>query len=465
MPDLHALLHDTHRTVFFCGIGGSGMSALAQVLAHRGRRVAGSDRSHDRGENAETFARLTAQGIALLPQDGTGVTADTACVVASTAVEAEIPDLIAARERGVPIVHRADILALLLNAGGDAIAIGGTSGKSTVTGMTGYLLRELAADPCVINGGIMVNAATPPYLGNAICGHGRVVAEVDESDGTIVKYTPGLSAITSITEDHMPLPEIRALFREFADKTTGTIVYHAGCAESRALLADRPYTVSVGIDTHADWRATDVRAEGLGMTFRLRDQTVALPCPGRHNVQNALIALALVDAAGLDWRAAARALAGFRSIHRRFEVLGTTREITVVDDFAHNPEKIAAVLAAATAAFPRVLAVFQPHGYGPTRFLRTGLVDAIAHGLRPDDHMLFAPIYDAGGTADRSIASDDLVTDLQARTVHAAAIPRADLPSHLARLAQPRDLILLMGARDPTLPDLAQHIHAALTTG
>jgi UDP-N-acetylmuramate--alanine ligase len=378
-------------------------------------------------------------------------------------VEAAIPDLIAARERDVPLVHRADLLAHLLNAGGDAIAIGGTSGKSTVTGMTGYLLRELGAAPCVINGGIMLNAATPPYLGNAICGHGRVVAEVDESDGTIVKYHAGIAAVTSITEDHMPLPEIRALFTTFVEQCSGPVIYHAGCAESRALLAGRDGVVSVGIDIAADWRAEDVRPEGLGMRITLRGETVALPCPGRHNVQNALIAIALAEAAGLDWRAACRALAGFRGIHRRFEIIGNTRGVTVVDDFAHNPEKIAAVLAAATAAFPRVLAVFQPHGYGPTRFLREGLVEAIATGLRADDRMLFAPIYDAGGTADRSIASDDLAADLLARGVQAETLARESLPDHFAALAQPGDLILLMGARDPTLPDLARQFHDSLS--
>ena len=199
-----------HNSYFFCGIGGSGMSALAQLLASRGAEVSGSDRSFDRGETPAKFASLQEQGIRLCPQDGTGVTADTGALVVSTAIEDSVPDVRAAMDYGIPIKRRAEVLAEVFSSHTVRIAIGGTSGKSTVTGMLGHILQKLGKDPTVVGGAVTLGAASSGGLGNVIAGTGDIcVIEADESDGSIELYYPSVSVLTNLTLDHLPMERLK----------------------------------------------------------------------------------------------------------------------------------------------------------------------------------------------------------------------------------------------------------------
>lgn len=446
---------ETRNKFFFCGIGGSGMSAIAQVLAGRGVDVVGSDRNHDRGMHARMFANLAAQGIRLVPQDGSGVTADLTALIVSSAVEDSIPDVAAARKLGVPIRKRAELLADLFNAG-NGVAVGGTSGKSTVTGMVGFILHRAGLDPTIVSGARMRDFEDPPRLGNAVSGAGPIVIEADESDGTIALYDPAVSVLTNISFDHKPLEELLPLFRAFCERATDTAVVNADCADSMRATEGLART-TFGVDAEADLRATGVEATGSGMRFAVGDVEAMLPLPGRHNVENALAAAAACARFGVDARQAFEALTSFKGTARRLEVLGIEGGVTVIDDFAHNPDKIAAALDALRASPGRLHVLFQPHGFGPTKMLREGLVAALADGTGASDRVWMPEIYYAGGTADKSISSADIVDELRKAGRDATfEADRETLAGRIVEAAEAGDRIVIMGARDDSLTDLGR---------
>lgn len=463
----------THpENYFFCGIGGSGMLPLALILRAHGHAVAGSDRMLDQGLTGRKFDFLRDRGIRLHPQDGSGMTRPDQVLVISAAVEDTVPDVVAARRLGAPITTRAALLARLFNAAPHSIGVAGTSGKSTTTAMIGWILHCTGRAPTIVNGAVMKNFATAGYpFANAVVGDGEVfVSEVDESDGSIALYTPHVAVINNIALDHKPLEELRSLFRGFAAAAV-TAVLNLDNSETTALALTRPggrmRTFSLGIVT-ADLHATALThaldstaftvAEAGGLTAEVR-----LPVPGAHNVANALGALAAVRAVGVPLLDAANALEGFAGLQRRLDIVGTEAGVTVIDDFAHNPDKIAATLAALHVFHGRLLVMFQPHGFGPLRLMKDGFVDTFARFLDPDDVLIMPdPVY-YGGTVDRSVGSGDIVAGVQAGGRTALAIPgRARCGDMLIQLARPGDRIVVMGARDDTLSQFATELPGRL---
>jgi UDP-N-acetylmuramate--alanine ligase len=465
-------MRDT-KSYFFCGIGGSGMLPLASIVRARGAEVAGSDRSRDQGRTPEKFEFLERQGIALFPQDGSGVTSADQLLVTSAAVEETIADVDAARRIGADRITRPQLLARLFNGAKMSIAVGGTSGKSTVTGMIGWILHHMGLDPTVMNGAVMKNFVTPdtPFA-SALVGLGDAfVSEVDESDGSIALYRPTIAILTNVTLDHKSMDELRSLFSDFIAKAE-TVILNLDDEETRLLAggvdAKRLITFSL-TDGAADLSAADIVEAPLRISFRVREAQsgehirVTMQIPGRHNVANALAALAAARAAGVPLAAAAEALAGFEGLRRRFEVVGTRHGVSVIDDFAHNPDKLGATLSTLHAFPGRLLLFFQPHGYGPLRQMRQALVDAFADNLAPEDVLIMPdPVY-FGGTVERSVTSGDIVEALRARGRIAEHIPiRADGGRRLIELARPGDRIVVMGARDDTLSLFARDLIEAL---
>lgn len=442
------------HSFFFCGIGGSGMSALARILVRRGARVGGSDRSHDRGETPEKFAALAQEGITLFPQDGTGPK-DYDALVVSSAVEDSIPDVRAALALERPILKRAALLARLLNAA-QGIAIAGTSGKTTVCAMTGWIFAACGHDPAIVNGGMMRN-----FQDNARAGSGAwFIAETDESDGSIALYTPDIAVLNNITLDHKPIAELRPLFRDFLSRARLGTVINLDDTESAALTRDFPRSLTFGIESPAaTLNATNLTFAPEGTTFHVGPHTVSLRVPGRHNVSNALAALGAAHLAGIPLSDAARALHDFQGTARRLEILGKENEITVIDDFAHNPDKIAASLASLREFPGRLLVMFQLHGFGPARLLRDGIIEAFANGLGPDDILTMPEIYYAGGSAERSLSAKDFTDAIAAKGRTSLFFQdRAAIAEYLTQTARPTDRIVIMGARDDTLTTLGQDI-------
>ncbi|HEY1606919.1 MAG TPA: Mur ligase family protein [Allosphingosinicella sp.] len=462
------------KSYFFCGIGGSGMLPLACILRAQGAQVAGSDRSLDQGRVGDKFEFLKRQGIALYPQDGSGLTSADQLLVASAAVEENVPDVEAARRLGIERITRAQLLARLFNQAALSIGVAGTSGKSTVTGMIAWILHEAGRDPTAMNGAVMKNFVTPqaPYA-SALAGGGDVfVSEVDESDGSIALYRPVVAVLNNIGLDHKTLEELRGLFRDFASRAEKVVV-NLDDAETRALAADIPADrliafsfagrearlVSPGIEERAGATQFDVTDRETGETRRA---TVNLW--GAHNARNGMAALAAVIAAGILLGDAIEALAGFKGLRRRFEPVGERNGIAVIDDFGHNPDKIAATLRAARSGLEgRLLVFFQPHGFGPLKLMKDALIATFADGMAADDVLILSdPVY-YGGTVDRSVGSDAIVAGVRASGRQAEHIPaRADGGRRLTALARPGDRILIMGARDDTLSRFAEEVLESL---
>ncbi|HKR25092.1 MAG TPA: Mur ligase family protein, partial [Allosphingosinicella sp.] len=369
---------DEAKSYFFCGIGGSGMLPLALIVRGLGHRVAGSDRTLDQGRLAPKFAFLRARGIDLFPQDGSGIASPDQIVVASAAIEETVADMVRAREIGATRIARPELLAELFNAAPLGIAVGGTSGKSTVTGMIGWILHALGRDPTVMNGAVMKNfvSGEMPFA-SALVGTGDAfVSEVDESDGSIALYRPRVAVLNNVTLDHKSLDELRHLFADFAAKAE-TVVVNLDDDETRFLAAVLPperlrsYSVE---DRAADLFGAELAEEPFAIAFEANGVPVRLRVPGRHNAANALAALAACEALGIPLADAAEALGGFAGLGRRFELAGSANGIAVIDDFAHNPDKIAATLRTLHAFPGRLLLFFQPHGYGPLKTMKEALI-------------------------------------------------------------------------------------------
>jgi UDP-N-acetylmuramate-alanine ligase len=447
----------------FAGVAGSGMSALAQFVAMKGGRASGSDRSFDRGQRTGARALLEALGVVIEAQDGSGVEGDCAALVISTAVEEEVPDVAAARRLGVPVLHRSELLAHLV-ARYRTVAVTGTSGKSTTVALLFELLRGAGRDPSVITGGELVALQREGRWGNAWAGGSELlVIEADESDGSVVRYHPALGVLLNLQRDHQEMNAVAALFRPFRAQVRETAIV----GEAENLREFAAGATVFGFGERADLRAEALELGAESSAFRIGDTEFRLPVTGLHNVENALAAIAACAALGVPLAALVAPLAAYQGVARRFQVLGTRAGVTVVDDFGHNPAKVAASLRAAhlrmQATGGRVLAVFQPHGFGPLKFLRADFVAAFAAELSPRDLLWFLEVFYAGGTASRDICSADLVADLAARGVAAELAPSREwLVERLAAEAQEGDLILVMGARDPSLTDLTKDILAAL---
>jgi UDP-N-acetylmuramate--alanine ligase len=458
-----------HGDYFFCGIGGSGMTPLALIIQARGGRVEGSDRALDQGRNSERFDFLRARGVQLHSQDGNGIRRDSQILVTSAAVEETVPDVQSARRVGAAVMTRAKLLAQLFNHAAHGVGVAGTSGKSTTVGMIGWILHRAGKSPTIMNGADMKNfidQASP--FASARVGDGDIfVSEVDESDGSIALFEPEVAVVNNISLDHKSLDELRTLFRDFVAGAQ-TAVLNLDNAETAALAADlkpgRAITYSLRA-VSADLLASAPTPAPTGIAFKVKAPdssetvTVELKVPGLHNVSNALAALCVAKVYGVGLAEAASHLSEFSGIRRRLEVVGTANEITVIDDFAHNPDKIAATLQTLHAFPGRLLLMFQPHGYGPIRLMRNALVDCFVGGLNDEDVLVMPePVY-FGGTADRSVGSRELISEIKRHGRNAFAFPdRGGCGDALVKLARRGDRIVIMGARDDSLSHFAREV-------
>ena len=452
--------------VFFCGIGGSGMLPLASIVRATGARVAGSDRSLDAGRVANKFAYLRSLGIGLFPQDGSGLQAGMT-LVTSAAVEETVPDVVRARELGLEHLTRPQFLAKLLNAAQRSVAVGGTSGKSTVTGMIGWILHCAHRQPTVMNGAVMKNFVTPsaPFASALVGDPELFVSEVDESDGSIALYRPEVALITNVTLDHKEMAELRSLFGAFLLRARKAVL-NLDDPEARALadIVPAEQCIGYGFDSPgAAFMGKNLELEEAGSRFTViageETQDVHLNVPGRHNASNALAAIAATRQLGVSLEESAAALERFEGLKRRLETVGAVAGVTVIDDFAHNPDKIDATLATLRNAPGRLLIMFQPHGYGPLAKMGEELAASFAKGMGAGDKLYLPdPVYQ-GGTVERTRGSDWLADQVRAQGGSAEHIAdRAAIGETLLSEARDGDRIVIMGARDDSLSEFASEL-------
>ena len=397
------------------------MSALATALVRLGDEVTGADRTL----GTPNVKFLESLGIRVYPDDGSGIDAATDEVIVSTAIEETNPGLRRAKELGIPVTHRAKALARTLG-GYRLVAVVGTCGKSTVTAMLGHVLAVCGLDPMCVNG-----ANVPGWEGAVRFGKGAyAVAEVDESDKSLVAFSPYAAIVTNASADHYSKEEMDEVFDAFVRDCPGPVIDGRKGVEGVA-----------GLD---------------------------VPIPGRHNVDNAVLAIRMAVALGVKVEDAVAAMKTFGGVERRLQRISPAFEQSnirtfehspaVYDDYAHNPEKIAAMWTTLAEKYPAgICVIWRPHGYGPLRKLLEPLAEMFNRTVRPQDKLLLLPVYDAGGTASRDINSPDLAAKIDAGKVELVADLDAAYgwcAAHAGEFAA----FVTCGARDPGLPLLAKRL-------
>ena len=426
------------KKVHIVGIGGVGMSAIAQALLDIGVAVSGSDRLLDSGDTTPVLECLKKQGAALFPQNGSGVDSSVDRVVISTAIEDDNPDLLRASEFNIPVEHRSLALNRIVS-GHDLIAVTGTCGKSSVTAMLGVILEGCGFDPLVINGAAVTGwDQDGSRIGSVRKGSGPAVIEADESDKSLMTFMPKHAVITNASADHFDLQETLRLFDDFQQKVTGHII-------------DGLY------DDSAD---AEIMLCGLSGSFIYDGQEYTVPVPGAHNVQNARHAVRMAVALGAAPDRIAESLATYKGVERRLQIVGECNGAVVIDDYAHNPEKISAAWSTLSKVFPGgVCGLWRPHGYAPLRKMMDDLVEMFVTVCGDNDKLLLLPVYDAGGSAARDVCSEDLASKLNQKGVKVEVLKDLDSAElRMRELSADFGVLVCFGARDPGLPKLASRL-------
>jgi UDP-N-acetylmuramate--alanine ligase len=452
----------------FVGVGGIGMSGLAGMLAGMGYRVTGSDRGAKQPENQRIIGALERAGIRIFAQDGSFAGDGLPdFLVYSSAIEEDNADFVAAPR--VPRIHRAVTLAAAINAMTDccSIAVSGSCGKTTVTGWLGETMYLAGLDPSCLNGGLMNRFRADACAGNYRHGRGGyMVFEADESDRSLVAYSPDYGLIMNIGTDHYSKEELAEVFGRFIGRLKkGLVVEREAWTRLKKYIPPHLKTVVFdGDGVEGDWRLTGYRAANGTIIAEVNgSQIIELPLSGRHNAVNAVAVMAVMDLLGVPAERTVPLLKEFKGVWRRFDFAGRTPAgARVYDDYAHNVEKIASCIASAQELTPdgRVFAVFQPHGFGPLGFMRGELLPALESVLRRDDCFIFLPPFYAGGTSSFKPTSQEVAAEYAAQGGRDYRVcgERRELGALLRAEAGPNDLILIMGARDNSLSDWAAEL-------
>jgi UDP-N-acetylmuramate--alanine ligase len=447
------------KRIFFIGIAGTGMSAIAQYLAGTGKKISGSDRYFKQGEYNETKEKLEAEDIECFLQDGTGITNETDLIVVSTAIEDTVFEVQKAKQLNIPIIKRSELLALIAKSK-KTIAVGGTSGKSTTTAMLFDILEHAGLAPGIISGAGLVSLIKKGKIGNAQTGKGEwLVIEADESDGSIVQYQPEMGLLLNIDKDHKEIDALMEIFTTFKNNTKQLFVVNQSNSLAKKLSQKIHYDFSADKNSNAGFIATDFKQSGLTISFKINGVDFYLNQVGKHNMENALAATTIANQLGVDLKVCAEALQQYQGIYRRNQVYGNKHGVWLIDDYAHNPAKCAASIRSCQYIAPKVIAWFQPHGYAPTKFLCNDFVQEIAAALRPEDEIWMSEIFYAGGTTTKDISANDLINDLKASGKNAFFVEdRNNFLSIVRSHFTNECVLLLMGARDPSLEQFAQKV-------
>jgi UDP-N-acetylmuramate--alanine ligase len=448
---------------FFIGVAGTGMSAIAQYLQGIGKSVSGSDRYFEKGEALEIKQKLEVEGIQCFMQNGEGITRQTDLVVCSTAIEDTVLEVIKAKELGIQIIRRSELLAIIAQSK-KTIAIGGTSGKSTTCAMLFNILEEANLQPSIISGAGLVSIINEGKIGNAKVGKGEwLVIEADESDGSIIQYKPEIGLLLNVDKDHKDIDVLMEMFLQFKNNSKHFIVNQSHYL-AKKLSDNLSNDFSTDENTDAGIIAKNFKATGFKIQFDVQENIIHINALGRHTMENATAAIAVSLLCGATLLDCTNALAKYEGIYRRHQIIGEKNSVWLIDDYAHNPVKCAASIAACQPLSNKVIAWFQPHGYGPTKFLRQDFVEEIAAVLRPDDEIWMSEIFYAGGTAVKDISANDLIEDIKATGKKAFFVEDRNQLITTLKIQSfdytnaSGNVLLLMGARDPSLENFAKQV-------
>ncbi|MBF0329796.1 MAG: hypothetical protein HQL10_11610 [Nitrospirae bacterium] len=442
--------------IFFSGIGGSGVSAIAGFMAGSGINISGSDRSFDLNPSNYLYKTLTKSGITIVPQDGKGIDSSFDIAVFSTAVEEGNPEMLCAKSTGIKLKTRPEFLSEIVSEF-KTIAVAGTSGKSTTSGMLAFVLQYLGLSPNFIGGGRVKQFKTESNSGNFLTGASdTLVIEACESDGSIVNYNPEHTILLNLDLDHHSIAETSVMFEALCLNTSGTIVVNSDDANLQSFIKNGRATFS--LKNSSDFRAADIELEPLQTAFTVNGIKFRLRLPGIYNTYNAMACISMLVSLGIDIKGIAAAVSEFTGIERRFDIWLNDGKKFVIDDYAHNPHKIASLMATVKNTRESICFIFQPHGFGPTKMMKDEYIDTFASYLRDGDHLVILPIYYAGGTARKDISSEDLAQGVRERSKSAEVLGRDEILQRVKKY----DSYVVFGARDETLSDFAKEIAARI---
>jgi UDP-N-acetylmuramate--alanine ligase len=449
---------DKYNHFFFVGIAGTGMSAIAQYLKGIGKEVSGSDRLFNDENKSLIREQFDRQDIHTCFQDSSGINPEIDVLVISTAIEESNIELQKARSLGIPVMKRSELLAAI-SSDKKTIAVGGTSGKSTTTAMIFHIMRECGWEPSVMNGAGLTSLQKKGLPGNAWVGKSDwLVIEADESDGSIVNYIPEIGILLNIDRDHKEYDELMSLFEKFKSNTRGKFIVNQSHTLSRKLSQNKAYDFGTD-EAKIGFSGSGFEQKDFSISFECNGILFHIPVIGKHNMENALAATAACNAVGISTGECAKALQNYEGIYRRTQLTGEVNGVFVIDDFAHNPAEVVCAIRACQSVGKRVFAWFQPHGYGPLKFMHNELEEEVPAVLRENDFFLLSDVYYAGGTVNKEITSKDVAIEMQQKSDHVLffADRMAMLP-YLKQNCRKGDVILVMGARDTTLSDFAEKI-------
>ncbi|MCL2651988.1 MAG: UDP-N-acetylmuramate--L-alanine ligase [Candidatus Azobacteroides sp.] len=444
---------------FFIGIAGTGMSAIAQYLKGVGKKISGSDRLFNSETKLLIQEQFERQDIHCYLQDASGITPDIDVVVISTAIEESNIELQKARSLGIPVVKRSELLSSISREK-RTIAVGGTSGKSTTTAMIFHVMQACGLEPSIMNGAGLSSLQKKGLPGNAWVGKSDwLVIEADESDGSIVNYIPEIAVLLNIDKDHKEFDELLQLFQTFKSNTKNKYIVNQSHSLSKSLSQNKIYDFGVG-EERVGFSGSDFEQKDFSISFKCNGISFCIPVIGKHNMENALAAVAVCNAAGISVEQCAEALRNYEGIYRRTQLVGEANGVYVIDDFAHNPAEVACAIQAAQSVGKRVFAWFQPHGYGPLKFFYKELIKEVLSTLRENDYFILSDVYYAGGTVNKEITSEEVAKEMQKHNNQILFFPdRNDMLPYLKQNCRKGDVVLIMGARDTTLSDFAKEVN------
>jgi len=447
------VLTNNKNKLFFSGIAGSGMSSLALFSTGLGHFVYGSDRLLDINASHPIKDVFDASGIIVTPQDGSGLGKHIDLAIFSTAVEETNLDFIKANSLNIPIMKRPEYLACLVKEF-NTIAIAGTSGKSTTSGMLAFLMRGLSLKPNFIGGGRVKQFINKLNQGNFLKDSSDLlIIEACESDGSIVNYYPKSTILLNLTLDHHTVEETGKLFERLIDNTSNKIIINADDDNLKALNIKDAITFS--INKPSDYKPSYFHCGLLNSHFILKDTEFTLSIPGKYNLLNALACIAYLSEIGISMNDIVPILSTFQGIERRFDIHLNSSKGFVIDDYAHNPHKISSLMETTSKVRDSTCYIFQPHGYGPTRLMRDGYIEVFTKYLRNSDHLILLPIYYMGGSAVKDISSEDIVNKVKSKGKSAEVI---HLREEVLKKCDDFKAFVVFGARDDSLSDLARMI-------
>jgi UDP-N-acetylmuramate--alanine ligase len=439
--------------IFFSGIGGTGLSALACFMADKGHDVYGSDRLFDISPGHPLKRFFLSRGIKVVPQDGSCLDRSFSLLVYSTAVELSHPELVKAGKIGLKTIRRSDFL-FEISSSFKTIAVTGTSGKSTTSGLLAFIMKESGLAPNLIGGGRVKQFITSANPGNYLTGDSNsLIIEACESDGSIVNYRPEHTILLNLELDHHPVERTAGWFETLISNTAGKVILNADDDNLRRIGNRNSVTFSINRDS--DYRAEHVEYKSFSTEFSLLNREFIISLPGRHNLYNALSSIALLSETGAASDRIADILPRFLGIERRFDVYLDKREYLVIDDYAHNPHKISFLMETVKRLRESICYIFQPHGFGPTRLMKDEYISVFKDNLRDTDHLVILPIYYSGGTASMDISSNDLAYGISSGGKSVEVIEsRDEIKERLGNFKS----YVIFGARDETLADFARDI-------